>query len=358
MITLGTDFRSVILLLQELMSSQLTPAKKKGKTVLPDRGHRCVHVEDGKLTAVQNPSSPRLMEPITICPRRFVDTHSLQFVEFGQSETIPTYAILSHRWVSAKEVIYDEFIRPSEDTKFKSGYLKIKSACKRAHQDSIRHLCAVSNKETTLISQRISLPCTRTTKMPKCAMHTLWTLEEKKTCLAKSSYSSMAASGFIAVGHCKSSLRLERSSFLTNAGVVSGTGMDCGKIYGIGLRFLRQFSQEQSLSKTDVVTRMSWATDRRTTKRQDEAYCLQGLLGVSVEPDYEEKHRNAFNRLGKVLFEAQPELKEKLGVKDDMRDPDSFNFWYLLWARLYETRKKTDNTREERKFSRQTVEPE
>ncbi|KAK7469153.1 hypothetical protein VKT23_003643 [Stygiomarasmius scandens] len=95
-------------------------------------------------------------------------------------------------------------------------------------------------------------------------------------------------------------------------------------------------SGEVSIPDTDVLDRMSWSVYRETTKDQDRAYCLQGLLGVSVEPDYDESLSSSFNRLGKALFDAHVELKERMEISDDLfNDPNSDSFQNLLWDRFW-----------------------
>jgi hypothetical protein len=45
-----------------------------------------------------------------------------------------------------------------------------------------------------------------------------------------------------------------------------------------------------------VATKMSWASKRKTTRQEDQAYCLMGLFGVNMPPLYGEGN-NAFLRL-------------------------------------------------------------
>jgi len=46
---------------------------------------------------------------------------------------------------------------------------------------------------------------------------------------------------------------------------------------------------------------MAWAMSRQTTKPQEQAYCLLGLLDVSMKPNYNETVEVAFIRLVRVL---------------------------------------------------------
>ncbi|THU75764.1 hypothetical protein K435DRAFT_572356, partial [Dendrothele bispora CBS 962.96] len=62
-----------------------------------------------------------------------------------------------------------------------------------------------------------------------------------------------------------------------------------------------------SFLDVDVQERMSWSVLRKTTRSVDRAYCLFGILGVSIEPDYTEDLVTAITRLQEAFFERYPE---------------------------------------------------
>jgi len=61
------------------------------------------------------------------------------------------------------------------------------------------------------------------------------------------------------------------------------------------------------LHGVSVEQRMSWAMARTTTRPQDQAYCLIGILGIALEPDYDETVYSAFFRLRQAFFEQYPD---------------------------------------------------
>jgi len=63
---------------------------------------------------------------------------------------------------------------------------------------------------------------------------------------------------------------------------------------------------EKLLEDVRFSTRMSWVLGRITTKPVDEAYCLMGILGVSIEPKEGEDVREAFDRLWEACLESYP----------------------------------------------------
>jgi hypothetical protein len=64
-------------------------------------------------------------------------------------------------------------------------------------------------------------------------------------------------------------------------------------------------SREQMLQSASVATVMSWASGRHTTLPEDKAYCLLGLLGVSMPIIYGEGEEQAFIRLQRRLLQRQ-----------------------------------------------------
>lgn len=62
-----------------------------------------------------------------------------------------------------------------------------------------------------------------------------------------------------------------------------------------------------SVSRYSIAQRMSWASSRRTTREEDEAYCLMGLFDVSMPLLYREGHR-AFQRLQEEIIKQSTDL--------------------------------------------------
>ncbi|KAM5543082.1 hypothetical protein V8D89_003466 [Ganoderma adspersum] len=60
--------------------------------------------------------------------------------------------------------------------------------------------------------------------------------------------------------------------------------------------FSRVLTREAHYSTASIAERMSWASNRRTTRVEDEAYCLMGLFNVDMSTIYGEG-RQAFQRL-------------------------------------------------------------
>ena len=90
--------------------------------------------------------------------------------------------------------------------------------------------------------------------------------------------------------------------FVSQSWKVLGTKADYAELLeettGIPADVLRL---ELSYTTTSIAQRMSWFGDRKTTRVEDEAYCLLGLFGVHMPTLYGEG-RNAFQRLQEEIM--------------------------------------------------------
>ena len=67
------------------------------------------------------------------------------------------------------------------------------------------------------------------------------------------------------------------------------------------------FTREARPSDYSVAARMHWASQRQTTRVEDEAYCLMGLFGVSMATNYGEGEE-AFVRLQREIMRKIPDI--------------------------------------------------
>ena len=64
--------------------------------------------------------------------------------------------------------------------------------------------------------------------------------------------------------------------------------------------------REQRVEEFSIAQRMSWAAWRKTTRVEDEAYCLMGLFNVNMATLYGEG-RKAFQRLQQEIMQQSPD---------------------------------------------------
>ncbi|RPD54417.1 HET-domain-containing protein [Lentinus tigrinus ALCF2SS1-6] len=105
-------------------------------------------------------------------------------------------------------------------------------------------------------------------------------------------------------------------------------------------------THERSLDTVSIAKRISWASRRRTTRVEDEAYSLMGVLGVNLPAIYGEG-RLAFIRLqeevikqtsDQTLFAWGPTLRDNVELDDDFPEEPAY-FWEqpeeAVWEELY-----------------------
>lgn len=79
------------------------------------------------------------------------------------------------------------------------------------------------------------------------------------------------------------------------------TGIDRDLLrYGLG--------QSKQLSDYNIAQRMSWASQRTTTRPEDLAYCLFGLFDINLTPLYGEGAAKAFLRLQEEIIRTSLDL--------------------------------------------------
>jgi hypothetical protein len=243
-------------------------------------------------------------------PRRLLHTHYLRLVDFNEEETIPPYAILSHRWVEGEEVSFEEFRNAGEETQRKRGYAKIYEACVEATTYGLDFIwidtCCINNGDHEEVARNIKSMYAYYENAYICLVYLAdvegyhdfelsswfkrgWTLQE----LLAPRTVMFFSRGWILMG-CKHG---SRSSAVCRATSIAEDVLQ----------------EKMAIKDVGLLEKMAWAMGRETTKAPDQAYCLLGILGVSMEPDYNESGREAFQRLQKILVQTYPRYTVSFG---------------------------------------------
>ncbi|THU94417.1 HET-domain-containing protein [Dendrothele bispora CBS 962.96] len=275
------------------------------------------------------------MFPVDICPLTLIDTHTIKPVVFEQTDTIPAYAVLSHQWSKiGAEVTYEELVLVQSTTYQKSGYQKINAACQKALQDGYSYIwvdtCCIIQKDEKDLKENIPKMYGFYQNSAVCYVY-LWDVVSK----TQFRYSEWFKRGWT----------LQELVAPRTVKFFDSHWQYLGDKHGLREEIFRKttippdiLSGTQSVQDIAIVDRMTWALERKTTEKQDLAYCLQGLLGVTVVPNYQEFWLKSFNRLGRALLVKYPELEKELGVSDaQLSDPD-YSFRDCAWQRLMEIR--------------------
>lgn len=214
---------------------------------------------------------------------------------------IPSYAILSHRWEEdSQEVTYPDLM--NDVGMHKTGYRKIRFCGEQARNDGLQYFwvdsCCIDKSSSAELSEAINSMFRWYQNAAKCyvylsdvsagehnraSQHTWentfmrsewftrgWTLQELLAPRQVEFFSQ----------ECK---RLGNKDSLQQQ-IHETTGIAAEALQGD----LSQFSDDD---------RISWAQNRDTSREEDQAYCLVGLLDISLPVIYGEGKRKALDRL-------------------------------------------------------------
>jgi hypothetical protein len=235
---------------------------------------------------------------------RLINAETERLEEFlGQD--IPPYMILSHTWGEG-EVLFDD-LTDSAHAATKAAYPKIRETCRLAREKSLPFVwvdtCCIDKKSSAELTEAINsmymwyqraavcvvyladFPAggSLDTNLFQCHWFTRgWTLQE------------LIASREIAFYDQR----------WTQVGTKKGLADRLTQITGIDLDVIRHVQPPSAFS---VAQRMSWAASRKTTRVEDEAYCLMGLFGIHMPMLYGEG-RAAFRRLQEEIIRTTQDL--------------------------------------------------
>lgn len=243
---------------------------------------------------------------------RLINVETYELKQFAEQEC-PSYAILSHTW-QGNEVTFSEWkdwlsSNHEGDT---PGIQKIKAFCNEANRSDpfrINHryawadTCCINKEDPTELSEAINSMFRYYRNAQVCKVY-LADVDEQP------------GSGGMIAAICRSNwfnrgwtlqelLAPTRLEFLNSSWVSLGIlGDNKDLTEGIAQRTgisAAVLCRRASPAEFSVATRMSWASQRRTTRLEDEAYCLLGIFGVNMPLLYGEG-RLAFRRLQEEII--------------------------------------------------------
>lgn len=245
---------------------------------------------------------------------------------------VPPYAILSHTW-GKNEVTFDDvkLFRSKQDfcsamDQDKRAYAKIHQAARAARADGYSHIwidsCCIDKSSSSELSEAINSMFAWYRQAGVCYSHLAdfslrsdrdigrsrwftrgWTLQE----LIAPREMVFVDVEWLPLG-TKKSLRDD----ITAVTKIEGTVLD-----------------GESLEEVPAAARISWVAGRKTTRPEDIAYCLLGLLGVNMPLLYGEGRERAFLRLQEEFVKVSDDdsLFAWRASPDDAREKP---YWGLL----------------------------
>lgn len=242
---------------------------------------------------------------------RLINAKTLQIEEFSVENQIPAYIALSHTWTEDEVTLKD---MTSDERLAKPAWHKITGICRKAIDLNIRYAwidtCCIDKSSSAELSEAInsmfkwyanaSRCITYLADVPACdhADHALQTFvtKLKETRWISRGWTLQELIAPKAVDFYDSSWQYRTCKDDITKVISDATGVPEDVLLNADL-----------LSSYPVCTRLSWASRRYTTREEDEAYCLLGILGVNMPLIYGEGRR-AFRRLQNAVVADRHDL--------------------------------------------------
>jgi hypothetical protein len=248
-----------------------------------------------------------------------LDVSTFQLHDF-LGPTVPPYAILSHTWgPEEEEVSFSDLRENLSDARTKRGFDKIEGSCVQARNRGLRYIwidtCCINKENESEFSHAIN------------SMFTWY--EQSQVCFAYlvdvplSGYSGFADTAdafsksrwFIRGWTIQELIAPSRVEFYSKDWcLIQATTKPDGDISIIiflqkicnitGIR-CSVLTDPLAVSSIPFNEKLSWISCRFTTKEEDMAYCLMGIIGVRIPVRYGEGLGSAFTRLDNSLELAQ-----------------------------------------------------
>ncbi|THV02045.1 HET-domain-containing protein [Dendrothele bispora CBS 962.96] len=306
-------------------------------------------------------------------PRRLIDTKTVKLVDFHDAtdiDAIPPYAILSHRWIEGEEVGIQELVQiqelsngDDEETaklKKRSGYRKILQACLKARNDKIDYVwvdtCCINKSDHGEVARNIKSMYAYYENAQVCYVylsdvyrpkHLIQTLGTELAEIGR--YCRWRRHFWGVKGRFEDSEWFQRGWTLQELLAPTNVVFFDRDWNRIGNKTQPELSPIISsitgiprsvldgnvpVREVDAWSRMSWAIGRKTTRPQDQAYCLFGILSVTMDLDYEEDVKTAFSRLQKSMVKAHPDKYEGSSLADRGDELYVMLFYHNILSRL------------------------
>lgn len=237
-------------------------------------------------------------------------TRPLQLESFGDEDR-PAFAILSHTW-EAGEVTYQDFANVDLRTTL-NGWSKLEGACRMSRESGFDYLwmdtCCIDKQNTAELAESINSMFQWYNDADLCLVYISdydavstdskalsesrwfergWTLQE------------LIAPKIVSFHDREWRLFGTRSSMLAELSAITNIGAEV-------LSPAEDVDLRDILDDIPVARRMSWAAKRKTTKKEDIAYCLLGIFGVNMPMLYGEGAA-AFRRLQEEIIKDSNDL--------------------------------------------------
>lgn len=222
---------------------------------------------------------------------------------------VPFYAILSHRWGQEEVSLQD---LKSGEAERKAGYDKIKNACSQAVAHGLDYIwidtCSIDKTSSAELSEAINSMYAWYREAVVCyayladvSMDQDVTMDQDMTMdqnifLSSLEYHFQRSEWFTRGWTLQELIAPSAVVFFSSDWQRLGTKSSLREEISRTTRIPTTFLLGRDLEEASIAQRMSWASQRKTTRVEDLAYCLMGIFRVNMPLIYGEGER-AFIRL-------------------------------------------------------------
>lgn len=251
------------------------------------------------------------------------DAQSFSLVQYLGCD-IPPYAILSHTWGSSKdEITYQDLACGTGASK--TGYGKLTFCAAQAAKDGLRHFwvdtCCINKESSAELSEAITSMFNWYHDSAVCyvyltdvSVRSLGKVQHQPGQIWESAF--RMSRWFTRGWTLQELIASPKVVFFSGEGEFLGDKTSLEQHIHDVTRIPRDAIHGKSLNDFHPEERISWIETRRTTREEDMAYSLQGILGVSMIQNYGEGREYAFQRL---RVEVERVWKGKRTVLDALR---------------------------------------
>ncbi|KAH8896438.1 vegetative incompatibility protein HET-E-1 [Thozetella sp. PMI_491] len=219
---------------------------------------------------------------------------------------IPPYAILSHTWGS-EEVSFQDLKANAGQKKL--GYEKIQFCGEQACRDGLSYFwvdtCCIDKSNNAELSEALNSMFRWYRNASRCYVY----LADISTLAGRPSWGSFRSSRWFTRGWTLQELLAPAwVEFFSKEGERLGDKSALEQHIHDATRIPIGALRGNSLLDFRVAERLSWMEHRETTREEDKAYALLGLMNVFIPPIYGEGGENAHKRLLKEINQVSEPL--------------------------------------------------
>jgi len=231
---------------------------------------------------------------------RLLDTRTVKLKAFLEDNTRPPYAILSHRWKPAEEEVTFQDLNqfhendPQHPSSFaissRAGYRKIEACCSQALRDGIEwawvDTCCIDKSSSVELSEAINSMFRWYKESRVCYAYLEGVLTERELQDSPETSDSefmdqLRTNEWFDRGWTLQELLAPREiRFFSESWTFIGNRSTLRQVISEITTIPPDFLIDCRLSEASIAQRMSWAAKRKTSRKEDIAYCLLGLFDI------------------------------------------------------------------------------